>query len=313
MSSAYVRSHEQGARTDEMFRMVTAGQNVSLERQRQLNALTDWENSVLRALATRGDMMHLSSLRTSPFGLWMQHKAPLLFEEAAEIASIGQHIDRLDRTLLPLLASEQGGTPTPGQSVVLRDFLSALEESKYLLNALFDRLTDLEAGRDVLTQLYNRRFLQTILRRAMKLAMRQENPFAVLMLDVDHFKRVNDQYGHEIGDRVLQHVASLMVSHGRASDFFFRYGGEEFLAVINEVNVGQALAVAEKIRARIEAADIGLGDGQSLRVTLSAGVAMHDGHPDFKRLITRADDALYLAKQGGRNRVVLAPSAASSA
>jgi diguanylate cyclase len=305
MSSAYVRSHEQGARTDEMFRMVTAGQNVALERQRQLAALTEWENSVLRALATRADMLHIAPLRTSAFGLWIQHKAPLLFDEAAEIAGIGQHIERLDRTLLPLLANEQAQNPMSSQPVLLRDLLSTLEESRYLVNALFDRLTDLEAGRDVLTQLYNRRFLQTIMRRAMKLAMRHENTFAVLMLDVDHFKRVNDQHGHDMGDRVLQHVAALMVSHGRASDFFFRYGGEEFLAVINEVNEEQALAVAEKIRTRIEAADIGLGDGKTLRVTISIGAAMHDGHPDFQRLITRADDALYRAKQGGRNRVSL--------
>ena len=306
MSSAYVRSHEAGARTDEMFRMVTAGQNMALERQRQLAALIDWENTVLRAFVTRADMLNILPLRTSAFGLWMQHKAPLLFEDASELASIAQHIDRLDGTLLPLVASEQGHPPADwGLPAVVRDLLSTLEESKYLVNALFDRLTDLEAGRDVLTQLYNRRFLQTIMRRAMKLAMRHENSYAVLMLDVDHFKRVNDQHGHDMGDRVLQHVAALMLAHARASDFFFRYGGEEFLAVLNEVNPEQALMVAGKIRSRIESADIGLGDGKTLRVTISIGVAMHDGHPDFQRLIIRADEALYQAKQSGRNRVVL--------
>jgi diguanylate cyclase len=306
MSSAYVRSHEAGARTDEMFRMVTAGQNMALERQRQLAALIDWENTVLRAFVTRADMLNILPLRASGFGLWMQHKAPLLFEDAAELVSIAQHIDRLDGTLLPLVANERGHLPTDwGLPTVVRDLLSTLEESKYLVNALFDRLTDLEAGRDVLTQLYNRRFLQTIMRRAMKLAMRHENSYAVLMLDVDHFKRVNDQHGHDVGDRVLQHVAALMLAHARASDFFFRYGGEEFLAVLNEVNPEQALMVAEKIRSRIESADIGLGDGKALRVTISIGVAMHDGHPDFQQLIIRADEALYQAKQSGRNRVVL--------
>lgn len=306
MSSAYVRSHEQGARTDEMFRMVTAGQNMALERQRQLAALTEWENILLRSLVSRADLLNVLPLRVSAFGLWMQHKAPLLFEEAAELISIAQHIERLDGTLLPLLANEQSQKTDLGLHAVVRDVLSTLEEAKYLVNALFDRLTDLEAGRDVLTQLYNRRFLQTIMRRAMKLAMRHENAFAVLMLDVDHFKRVNDQHGHDMGDRVLQHVATLMLSHARASDFFFRYGGEEFLAVINEVQMEQALLVAEKIRSRIEAADIVLGNGTALRITISIGVALHDGHPDFQRLITRADEALYQAKQAGRNRVVLA-------
>ena len=314
MSSAYVRSHEEGARTDEMFRMITAGQNMALERQRQLAALTDWENTVLRAFVTRPDMLNILPLRTSAFGLWMQHKGPLLFEEAAELASIAQHIERLDGTLLPLVANEQGQSTELGLPAVLRDLISALEESKYLVNALFDRLTDLEAGRDVLTQLYNRRFLQTILRRAMKLAMRHENAYAVLMMDVDHFKRVNDQHGHDIGDRVLQHVAAIMLSHARVSDFFFRYGGEEFLAVLNEVSQEQAMIVAEKIRHRIETADIGLGDGKTLRVSISIGVAVHDGHPDFQQIINRADEALYQAKQTGRNRVVLSqPQALSHA
>jgi diguanylate cyclase len=145
------------------------------------------------------------------------------------------------------------------------------------------------------------------MRRALLLARRHENAFGVLMLDVDHFKRVNDDHGHEIGDRVLQSVASLLISHGRASDFYFRYGGEEFLAVLNEVTEADAMAVADKIRARVEAADISLAEGKTIRVTISIGVAMHNGHPDYRHLINRADEALYEAKRTGRNRVCLAP------
>lgn len=309
MSQAYVRSHEQGARTDEMFRMVTAGQNAALERHRQLAALTDWENLVLRALATGVQLSTVSSLRASAFGLWIQHKAPLLFDEPRELARINDHIELMDDTLLPVISREQQAQDPEvrnGQSVALRDFLADLEEMRFLVNVLFDRLTDLEAGRDVLTQLYNRRFLPTIMRRELALARRQANSFALVMIDVDHFKRVNDEHGHESGDRVLQHMAALLLAHGRASDFFFRYGGEEFLAVINEVDPSQALAVAEKIRARIEQADVLLGEGQRLRLTVSLGVAMYNGHPDYRHLINRADAALYTAKREGRNRVCMA-------
>jgi len=189
---------------------------------------------------------------------------------------------------------------------VLRDFLAELEETRYLVNTLFDRLVDMEVGRDVLTQLYNRRFLPTILRRELEVARRQQNSFAVLMIDVDHFKRVNDEHGHETGDRVLQHMATLLLAHGRASDFFFRYGGEEFLAVVNEVDEAQAMAVAEKIRTRVEQADIPLSDDRSLRITVSIGLAMHDGHPDYRHLVNRADEAVYMAKRAGRNQVVRA-------
>lgn len=309
MSGAYVHSHEQGARTDEMFRMVTAGQNAALERHRQLAALTEWENTVLRGLATGSSVSNLPGLRSSSFGLWVQHKAPLLFNEVNELTGIARHIELLDHTLMPLIAQDQqrlSGQVGVGTGLALRDFLAELEECRYLINAMFDRLSDLEAGRDVLTQLYNRRFLPTIMRRALYLARREENSFGVLMLDVDHFKRVNDDHGHEMGDRVLQSVASLLMSHGRVSDFYFRYGGEEFLAVLNEVSEAEAMAVAEKIRSRIESAEIALSEGNSIRVTISIGVAMHNGHPDYRHLINRADEALYQAKHGGRNQVCLA-------
>jgi len=164
----------------------------------------------------------------------------------------------------------------------------------------------MEVGRDVLTQLYNRRFLPTILRRELELARNHHNPFAVLMIDVDHFKRVNDSHGHETGDRVLQHIAVLLQGQARASDFVFRYGGEEFLAVINEVSSEQAALVAEKVRARIEGSVLTLSDQLSLSVTVSIGLALHDGHPDYRHLINRADQALYEAKRSGRNRVVSA-------
>lgn len=292
--------------------MVTAGQNAALERHKQLGALTEWENTVLRGLTTGLNMASVASLRSSAFGLWVQHKAPLLFDESPELARIGEQIEHLDGTLLPLIISRhqtqpQGLSQADG-SAALRDFLAELEETRFLLNSMFDRLSDMEVGRDVLTQLYNRRFLPNIMRRELSLARRQDNRFAVLMVDVDHFKRVNDSHGHETGDRVLQHIASLLMAHGRASDFFFRYGGEEFLAVVNEVDQAMAMQIAEKIRARVEQAEFHVNEDTPLRVTVSVGVALHNGHPDYRHLINRADAALYEAKRGGRNQVCLAPS-----
>jgi diguanylate cyclase len=306
MSSAYVRAHEQGARTGETFRLVTAGQNLALERHRQLAAITDWENGILRALATGTPLDAVSQLRASAFGLWMQHKAPLMFETASELAIISEQIHRLDRDLMPLLVSNQNEDPTQKNSNVLRDFLACLEECRFVLNTVFDRLVDMEVGRDVLTQLYNRRFLSTILRRELELARGQHNRFAVLMVDVDHFKHVNDSHGHEMGDRVLQHLAVLLQGQARASDFVFRYGGEEFLVVINEVTPPQAEAVAEKIRARIEQTPVAVAQGSALAITVSIGLAMYDGHPDYRHLVSRADQALYEAKSAGRNRVAVA-------
>jgi len=124
------------------------------------------------------------------------------------------------------------------------------------------------------------------------------------MVDIDFFKRVNDTHGHDGGDRVLQGIAGLLLNQVRASDFVFRYGGEEFLVVLAELTLPQAEAVAEKIRSRIEATQVPLSDNRSVKVTLSIGVAEFDGHPDYQRLVDRADKALYAAKHAGRNRWV---------
>jgi diguanylate cyclase len=172
---------------------------------------------------------------------------------------------------------------------------------------MFDRLTDMEIGRDPLTQLFNRRFLPTILKKEIELSRRKSGSFAVLMLDVDFFKKVNDTYGHESGDRVLQHVAALAMNKVRAGDFIFRYGGEEFLVLLTEVDANQALEVANKIRQHIESTNILLAREQAVKVTASIGIALNDGHPDYQRVIDRADKALYTAKSSGRNCCILAP------
>ena len=126
------------------------------------------------------------------------------------------------------------------------------------------------------------------------------------MLFRSHFKRVNDEHGHDAGDRVLQQVAAQIVAQVRAGDFVFRYGGEEFLAVLAEIDEARAMVVAEKIRQRIEELEVSLSGGRSIRLTVSIGLAANDGHPDYQRLIDRADRALYVAKNAGRNRIAKA-------
>ncbi|PLX73478.1 MAG: hypothetical protein C0607_13440 [Azoarcus sp.] len=128
------------------------------------------------------------------------------------------------------------------------------------------------------------------------------------LLDIDLFKQVNDRFWHDAGDRVLQNAAGVLIGQVRASDFVFRYGGEEFLILLAEVDHVKACSVAEKVRHRIEASVTQLTDEQSVGVTASISVAAHDGHPDFQHLVDRADKALCQAKAAGRNRTVLAES-----
>jgi diguanylate cyclase len=164
-------------------------------------------------------------------------------------------------------------------------------------------MLELNTGMDTLTRLLNRRYLETILRRQTDISMKQGFPYSILILDLDHFKQVNDTYGHEIGDAVLKQFSELLLLSVRSSDFIFRYGGEEFLIVLSNVDRQKAGNIAEKIRQKCEDHVFQLPTHQPIRKTCSIGVASYSGHPDFKRIIQQADLAMYEAKAHGRNQV----------
>jgi diguanylate cyclase len=156
---------------------------------------------------------------------------------------------------------------------------------------------------DPLTGLYNRVLLSDSARRMFALDDRNETAqVAALMIDIDLFKRVNDTYGHPTGDRVLQHVAQAITQSVRPSDLVFRFGGEEFLVLLPDVDEATAIAAAERIRTRVAHPSEECPD-----VTVSVGVAHRHEGEDHEDLVARADLALYQAKSNGRNRVEVAP------
>ena len=181
-----------------------------------------------------------------------------------------------------------------------------IDSLKFLLKNLFDRHQEAENGRDVLTRLFNRSFLPAVISREIHVAQTRGTGFSLLLLDLDHFKRVNDGFGHDAGDQVLQQAATLLMSCVRNGDFVFRYGGEEFLLMLVEVTQDDAMRLAELIRTKFETMQFQMGQARTLNVTASIGVATYDGHPDHQYLVKRADAAMYQAKQSGRNQVVLA-------
>lgn len=307
MSAAFVSSHESGVRVDEAYRMFSIGNNLALEREKQTSALLEWENRLFKAVATEKQFDELSTIGKSAFGLWLSHKASLVFDDTRELPLIEECMRRIDETLLLQILNGGDRTLTAHEiRSLVRAMMAEMEQLRFLMGIMFDRLTDLEVGRDVLTQLFNRRFLPTILKREIEMNRRKNKQFCVMMLDVDWFKNINDQNGHDAGDRVLQNIAGLMVNQVRASDFVFRYGGEEFLVVLGEADAAQAEVIAEKIRTRIEAAETLVANEKSVKATISIGIAEFDGHPDYQRMIDRADKALYTAKHAGRNRWIRA-------
>lgn len=158
-----------------------------------------------------------------------------------------------------------------------------------------------QAMTDALTGLLNRYGLQRTLQREQAEARRYHRPLSCLLIDLDHFKNINDTYGHAAGDIALQQIAGILSKAVRGSDTVFRYGGEEFLVLLPETNLEGAMALAEKIRAASDAQLF--GDGHIFPLTLSAGVASLNEHESGHDMVARADMALYNAKALGRNRV----------
>lgn len=168
--------------------------------------------------------------------------------------------------------------------------------------------------RDPLTSAYNRRYLTAHLRSELAFAGRRGTSLALLLVDIDHFKRVNDRYGHRVGDVVLQLVAASIQRMLRPYDVLCRYGGEEFVVVARETSPRNAEILAERIRHHIEAMPFEVG-AKSASVTVSVGVAALSpgvGCGDPELLLEAADEAMYAAKEAGRNRVRVATPKAHS-
>jgi diguanylate cyclase (GGDEF)-like protein len=159
------------------------------------------------------------------------------------------------------------------------------------------------ARRDPLTGLFNRRAMQALLDQHARQRRRAADTFSLLMIDVDHFKQVNDRHGHEAGDRALAHIARLMTQSLRTQDRLARFGGEEFVVLLAASNLARALAEAEALRLAVRRAPLVHGE-LLVPLSVSIGVAEWAGPAeDTARLLVRADDALYRAKRLGRDRV----------
>lgn len=160
------------------------------------------------------------------------------------------------------------------------------------------------AVRDALTQAYNRRFLMNRLQADVSYSHRHDTPLSLLMIDLDHFKAINDRYGHLAGDHVLRHLSRTVSGILRGEDIFARYGGEEFAVVLRETTNEDAIRLAERIREMVRTTRFS-HDGIPIPVTISMGVAtMYRGkHATVDDLLKAADEALYAAKAGGRDRV----------
>jgi diguanylate cyclase (GGDEF)-like protein len=206
----------------------------------------------------------------------------------------------------PMLIGEPGDDATLWNVLWLLALLLAL--AAWASSAQLSLMRELllarrDASHDALTGLFNRRAATEVLSKERARALRQRTPLSVLMLDIDHFKRINDRWGHAAGDGVLLALADVLRQELRTNDVGVRHGGEEFLVILPGTSGSQAFEAAERIRTEIGRLAIPL-EGAIESITVSVGVATFDGLETDDALIARADAALYQAKQSGRNRSI---------
>jgi two-component system cell cycle response regulator len=283
----HVRQMEQRRSTLVVLSGATVGRAIPLGAD-ELVFGRDSSNPV--CIPDEGVSRHHAALRPLPDGLW----------EVRDLGSTNGTLVNGDRTVRRVL--HDGDRLLLGHTV-LKFFAQAEVDEEY------QRQTYELSVRDGLTQLYNRRFFDDRLHAEVAYARRHRTRLTLLMIDIDRFKRVNDDHGHTAGDQVLREVAASMQGRIRTEDVLARWGGEEFALLAREIPAAGALALAERLRLGVAGLTIVHG-WTRIRVTLSIGVATTEGSPELAdaALVDAADRLLYEAKAGGRNRTRALPT-----
>ena len=264
-------------------------ETLAESRQAQLS---EQPNDLLELLRTAADAHEAAGDAASALGL--VRRAQTIYEQLVGRSARARYIALQVRHQLAHTERERDG------ALELNQALQARIAETEMLHA---RLRE-QALRDPLTGLHNRRYLFEMAPVLLELSRRQGTPLCVVLIDLDHFKLLNDTYGHQAGDQVLQRFATLMDSTLRRSDVVCRHGGEEFVALMPDIDLSGAQVVLERLLAEYQVLDVQIGRRRLPHCSFSAGVALFPAHGHtLEQLLTRADRTLYLAKSHGRARI----------
>lgn len=287
------------------LRVQMTGQNLAMDVETLRARLFDWQRHSLTSFYDawlNGCQAVVESPNTTDFALWVEHKGEIMFGTHPDVQALRTDRASLNDAFEDLRAACDDHDRAAFDAGI-RHLNETVTRVGWHLGELVRHAMDFQNLRDPLTGVLSRRYLPHILRQQVIAARSGDAALAVVMIDIDHFKKINDQHGHAAGDGVLSQFSNIAQGVIRSSDFVFRLGGEEFLLLLSGANVDHAMAVAEKLRLRVAEHPFLVADDRLVRITISAGVAEFDQHPDYERLLRRADTALYTAKQDGRNRV----------
>jgi len=303
MNESYFGEIVIGERKSQSMQMHMTGGELALKCEQLKTELFSWFTVILSIFreGSFADFSALPSCSHSGVGLWVNHKATMFFPDSSAVGKLQNKIKMLDKQVEKVIFIHQKGDIKEANHEI--NVLEELvKESMFLLSLLVEQSIAMDSGRDTLTRLFNRRYLDTVLQKETHFCMVNKKSYVLLLLDIDHFKKVNDTYGHDAGDRVLEQMGELLGQDLRAGDFVFRYGGEEFLILLTEMKIEYIAQIAEKILKNVRNHDFKIGKEQTIHCTISIGAAAHQGLPDYSRVINSADKALYKAKETGRDR-----------
>ncbi|MDA8135584.1 MAG: GGDEF domain-containing protein [Desulfobacteraceae bacterium] len=286
--------------------------DTSLDAEQPINA--DNVENLYQKYVADGDRLVISKLLTK-IALMLKDITGHVLETEGDLAGHGQVLSDLAsqvgqardyheiKAIVDQMILETKDLVDSGKRLQTRMKMST-DDLKLLQQEL--EKSQQEAQTDALTSLFNKRGFEKRFELERIRAKQNELPFSIIMVDIDYFKRVNDTYGHLVGDSLLKSIANLLKSHLRKNDIASRYGGEEFLILLPETALDGATAVAQKIKDTLARKEWKLKEtGESMgRVTVSMGIALYRLNEPEEALIKRADDALYIAKNNGRDRIV---------
>lgn len=243
------------------------------------------------------------------FGQWLYGTAPALLQSHPSWSAMEMEHRRMHELAARLLQAGAGATPVAVSDYEI--FANALEALRLEIGTLERELKEMRSSLDPLTGAYSRTTLLTFLREQQVLVKRRVMSCALVMMDVDHFKNVNDTYGHQVGDRMLVAVARYTMEHLRPFDKVFRYGGEEFVIAMQNTDVDGAERVIQRMGEGLAQAPI-YHEEQMISVTASFGIAPLDAASSVEEAVDRSDQAMYAAKTAGRNCTRVWQAAAQS-
>lgn len=263
-----------------------------------------WHNDLTRTLVCRlphnkHDTMPEAHMQCR-FGQWYYGNKSEYIKNHPGFVAIGEAHQRMHQSVSQILINLNiNNTITP---IDYDNFANSLERLRLEIYGLKNEIEILLYNRDPLTKAINRVNMLPVLREQQELVKRKLQSCCIAMIDIDFFKKVNDQFGHVIGDKVLAGLANYLIKHLRPYDKIFRFGGEEFLLCMQQVSLSQTFELVDRVRKEIAAVGFDVGLQEPIHITVSCGITTLNPNAPIEESIDHSDKALYAAKSSGRNQ-----------